>query len=464
MIFAYEYSKFVTTSVLALMTLMSVALVIKPRMMALPYIASILLFTGTMYGAEDVTSTLYSRGVGVLGTPLINFFLLILFVFYFFYSIVSGSKLRMSKHPSFWPLCLIVAFYIIYLTYGISASLNFPNMLSNKGMINFVNLMMMLSVLSWAISEQRDLSAFRNVFFTATLLMCLFGIVRYFIGGGDPANFYKNFEQSSAKITFFDYGQLVLFTVLSVYCFFKRHGQGLGKQLFFLSIILFNIFNIMLSYRRNAILGLFFVLSWIFLISGLKKKILIFAALILMVSSSLIVLQKRFVQMRGFQAKNPGITADLLDRSGGLTVAEGRFYELYRAIQITNVSPIVGLGPWGINQPRVTRHERGDFVHSSFVHMYVKSGLAGLSLYFWMLLSFSIWWIRIRKQKWNNDDNRYLAEAFFCGFLFEIPDLIFGTPIIIYRHFQILAIVFAIPFICRLMDNRIGSDHSISHF
>jgi O-antigen ligase/polysaccharide polymerase Wzy-like membrane protein len=461
MIFSYEYSKLVTTAFFVLITVSTIMLVARPRRVLLPYLLSIFVFTGTMYGAQDVISTFYTRGAGYLGIPLVNFFLMILFIFYFIYSRLTISERSILRHPAFVPLCIIIGIYALYLIYGIGNSLSFPNMLSNRGLFNFINLMMLLLVLIWAIADQRDLIAFRNLFVITTVLMCLFGIVRYFLGEGDPANYYRNFESASISITFFDYGQLVLFTITSVYFFLRREGLKIGKQSFLLMIILMNFFNILLSFRRNAILGLFFVLLWVFFISEFKRKIAIFLVLTVVLATAATVFQARFIQSRKIGHQNTGIAGDLKDKSGKLSVTKGRFGELYHAIKIVSRSPIIGLGPWGINEPRVTQHEQGDFVHSTFVHMYIKSGLVGVLVYCWVLMSYFIWWIRVRNQEWNNQDNKLLAEAFFCGFLFEVPDLLFGTPIIIYRHIQILAMILAVPFICFLVDRKIKSHHAV---
>jgi O-antigen ligase len=139
-----------------------------------------------------------------------------------------------------------------------------------------------------------------------------------------------------------------------------------------------------------------------------------------------------------------------------MALKTGRFAELYVSILAASKSPILGLGPWGENSELrdPTRERTSTFTHSSYVHMFVKAGLVGLILWVVMLLRYVIWWVRRRRADWNDPRHRAIAEAFFCGFLFWIPDSVFGTPIIIYRHFQILAMLLAIPIIAHVIDKR----------
>lgn len=451
--FTYEYSGIITGGVLALLVLTSMVLtLIKPKRIVLLYVVVLLLFTGTLYGTVGKMSTIYTRGLGYLPISLINIYLIVLFLIAL--TFITKSTIIGKRDPIIIHLLILVGLFWVYGLQSIIGPLTINNLLSDYGLFNFTNLLLFYLVLKWSINDEASLDSFEKVFFGACILMSLYGITRYVAFGGDPANYYSNFEAKNVKITYFDYGQSVLFSITLVYLYLRFQYLRIFR-LTEVAIAIVCVANIVLSFRRNAWLGLGLVLLWLLLTADFKRKIVMMISACLLFGAGMLVAHQRFTpEFRSL--KQSSLLEDIIDRKGNIAIESGRFGELYSAVLVANRFPIFGLGPWGTNKEfkRQEIERLGTFVHSSFVHMYIKMGMIGLALYVLLLLNYVFWWLRRRFTEWNNTHNKIIAESFFCGFLFWIPDAFLGTPIIIYRHLQILALLLAIPVIAFGVDRK----------
>lgn len=449
----YEYSSIFTAAFLVAMTLMTTFAMLKPRLLLFPYLIMLLMFTGTQYGARDVDLTVYSRGIGVLSFPLVNIFLYVLFAAVFIRRRIS----RKNNHPPAMldtTLLLMVTIIFVYYLYGLAADISLSNMVSQYGLINIINLYALYLMMRWWISDDRQLDLFIKVFIYVTSLMALYGVLRWGLFGGDPANYYLNFGGQATRLTYFDSGQGVLFSVLFVILYNRaRLSLDRGfKRWFYYFMMGLCLANIMLSFRRSLWFGLGLVFLWIFATSNVGRKFVILGVALMALAFGSVIYKERFDT--SYQSRwATGITSDITTKSGNIDLKEGRFSELYAAVGVANQHALLGLGPWGINSPRVTPLKEHDFVHSSIIQVYIKTGLVGVAIYVGMLISYVVWWLRVRRRKWKNHYYRLLGDAFFCGFLVELPDILFGTPLTIFRHSQIIAIIFSIPYVCLKLDS-----------
>ncbi len=446
----YEYSSVFTALCFAIIALMTTYYFIKPRRIVFPYLITLLVFTGTQYGlSEQGTTTIFTRGIGVLSIPLINVFIYILFAYVFFR---YGTRYKKINEPVVMngSLLFLIAIVILYYLYGIVTGETFENMVSHRGMINIVNLYVCYLMMKWWIYDERQLESFVKVFIYATSFMAVYGLIRWGLFGGDPANYYANFEGQSVKITYFDSGQGVLFGVLFVLLYNKTRGTLVrGITLWFYYFMMgLCMLNILLSYRRTVWVGMSLLFVWIFFTSTVSRKVLILGVAFVALAIGSGIYQKRYVASHSTQS----IVSDITDKSGKVDLKHGRFSELVNALEVANQYWMTGLGPWGINTPRVTPLKETDFVHSSILHVYIKTGIIGMVMYLAVFVGYVTWWIRRRNQLWKNNYYRSIGDAFFCGFLIEVTDIIFGTPLIIFRHSQILAILLVIPYVCYRLD------------
>jgi hypothetical protein len=138
---------------------------------------------------------------------------------------------------------------------------------------------------------------------------------------------------------------------------------------------------------------------------------------------------------------------DIGAESGG--IKENRFYELYAAANSLTGNWLFGLGSWGgfKGDADLLDYHFGiyDFVHSGFGHIILKSGLVGLALFLSLLAAYVSFYFRSRKQLTGNA--RLMSDAGFAGFLFWIPTLLIGTPIIEFRSMLLIGLTLAMPFV-----------------
>ncbi|BBO68399.1 hypothetical protein DSCA_23290 [Desulfosarcina alkanivorans] len=454
----YEYSSLVTTLSFVLLALMSVRYSFQPQKAVFSYLFFLFIFTGSLYGAEGANLTFYTRGTGLMPLSIINIYLLFLFVYAGIATRVIGPyKSIPAPKLVTVPLVLLTILFILYAGFGVLKGVAIENVLSRRGLITLLNMTILYYTLKWVIDCDVNLDLFVKLLVSVAIAMAIYGLIRFLLFGGDPANYYANFEGSRSRLTFFDYGQSVLFLVTTICLYLgSAYKKGFKKIVAYSgSGILF--VNILFSFRRTALLGLMFVVIWLFCISSLRKKMAIAILSLLLIAVSINILQTRFQNDK----KKQSMTSDLVANDGSFDVKKNRFGEIYHAVAKTNeINPFFGAGPWGVNCPRITPWKETDFVHSSLGHMYVKMGLVGLLVYVWLLVSYVLWWVFARRKKWKNERMKIIGDAFFCGFLFEIPDLLFGTPFIIYRHTQILAILLVLPGICQYLGNKL--DASVS--
>jgi hypothetical protein len=414
------------------------------------------LFTGTSYGLDEsigAVKTLYNRGVGSLGVTFLYIYLTSLFALGFMY--VTKKHLAGSKDPVLVALLITVCFVGVYGIVGMTGTITFKNALLGGSLFNNISgLLLLYLILKWTISSGPDLLTFKRMFFSLCTVMAIYGLVRFAAFGGDPANVYENHAGSTVRLTFFDIGQSTLFCITIAYIYLR------DKYLSELSCIdiivgLLCAANIILSFRREAWVGIFLVFLWFFLTSGIKRKVILAVALCLGLLVVIGTYQYRFAS-KGTGERGPAAYADLIDVKGNLSIAKSaRFGPLYKEfIFVANVSPLLGLGPWAYNKELENPFSdiKITFGHCSYLHMFIKTGWIGVALWAGMLLIYVVWWLKRRQSNWNDLRNKALAESFFCGFIFWIPDSIIACPIMVYRHLQILAMLLAIPFIAHILD------------
>ncbi len=452
---SYEYSFAFTTVYFVIVTMITLFYTTKPRNIVIPYVISILLFTGSSYGTISTVATLYSRGTGELLLSLMNIFLFFLFIFVY---TQYGARYKRLDEPvalnkSFLFVVIII---IVYDVYGILSGVSFENMLASDGMINFINMYVFYLIIKWSVFDEKQLEKLIDVFIYVAIFMSVYGLIRWAWFGGDPANFYLNYGDKPVKITYFDIGQSIIFGVTSVILYHKSRLVLVRSSVrwFYYLIIGMCLANILLSFRRTAWVGIGLIFLWIFLTSSASRKLLITGIALVALASGASILHERFNGSTGAHGeKHTGLTSDFLNKSGKIDLKHGRFAEIANAMEVANQYALTGLGPWAVNSPRVTPQRKSDFVHSSILFVYIKTGIFGMLAYITIFIAYIKWWFKVRKRSWRSNYYKALGDSFFCGLLFELPDIMFGTPLIIFRQTQIIAILLIMPYLCYRIDN-----------
>jgi hypothetical protein len=254
-------------------------------------------------------------------------------------------------------------------------------------------------------------------------------------------------EHLKVRITFQDIGQSLMFAFVFAYAILmllKGKVSGVMSRLVYVSLALLAVFNIIFSYRRNAWAGLVILLLWLFFVSDWKKKfVLLIIASICVGGLGTYVVSKRFAAESG-SAGTPTLTGDFT-RKGSVSMDQGRFAELKNATLATmDENPLFGFGPWGSYTSSPSLGQFAYFTHSAIVHVLFKTGIIGLLLFVAPFLSMVFWTLRRRREFPQDSKLLILSDAAFGGVLFMTPEFLFGTPIILFRHLQLVGFFIAL--------------------
>jgi hypothetical protein len=235
--------------------------------------------------------------------------------------------------------------------------------------------------------------------------------------------------------------------------------MSLARRTLLLGWLVAEIATVALSFRRSSLVGLslmFAVLLWRlpwqrrWLVGGL--------GVLAMIPAAGILVQQRL----RFSTGNQSFIASLLYDVGpdrGTDVS--RFYELEAAARSLEGYWLFGLGSWGTyygNEDILDYHfGKFDFVHSGFGHLVLKSGLVGLTAFLALLAAFSLHYLRYRKNMKGN--SALLADAGFAGFLFWMPTLLIGTPVIEFRTMLLIGLTLSLPYLTQYAGARHSSAH-----
>lgn len=413
----------------------------RPKYILKLYCAILFLFTSSAIGSIDKIILIYDRGVGVLPVTIINIFLFFLFFYFLVRHIVSKNTIIQVE--SFAPgvaFNILLVFCIIYLSFGILIGVPIKDVLGNRGIINVVNLCLLVSILKWGIESLEQVDSLKKVTLFCVFLSAAYGIIRFAFMGGDPANVYNNVERLNVTITYQDIGQSLLFAFVfaySIMMLLKGRLSCQREKLFYIVLSLLTIVNIVFSYRRNAWAGLVILLLWLLFVSDWKKKfVLLLIASICIAGMGTYVVSKRFSTEGSTNA--PTITGDFT-RKGEVSFDRGRFSELKIAILETmDEKPLFGFGPWGRYTSSASIGQFAYFTHSAIVHVLFKTGIVGLMLFVMPFFTLVFWVLRRRGRFPDNSRLLILSDAAFGGVLFMTPEFLFGTPVILFRHFQLV--------------------------
>ena len=451
-------SETITSVALVFLAFASVSAVVfrRSHYIILLYCMVLFLFTSSDIGATEKIILIYDRGVGALPITILNIYLIVVFVYFLCLRIFSRHHKATESFRPGRRIYILLAFCILYLLFGVVTDISIREILSGRGIMNIINMCLLISILMFSIESSEILNELKNISLFCLFISAMYGFIRYILFGGDPANFYANVENLDVRLTYVDIGNSILFGFsfsYSVLKLLKEHLSDMKSRVFFISLSFLSLFNIIFSYRRTAWAGLLILLIWLILILEFKKKlVLIIVAFIGISIVGTYVVSKRFTGKIGV-AGHSTIYGDITSK-GQVSITRGRFSELSNATMATlKEHPFLGFGPWGRYSARAELGNFAYFTHSSIVHMLFKTGTIGLYLFCWPLISLALWTITRRKLFPKDSKFKILSDSAFGGFLFSIPDILFGTPIIIYRHLQILGFFIAVIYCSYVFRN-----------
>jgi len=434
----------------------------------LVYLLPLFCFPNASWGLVETTagSNFYTRGTGTFFFSAINLMLFSLaaqaFVLRRF-----GSPPRAAHN-----LKVPAAIFLALMAGNIAVFFALPDvywfqLLAPSGLLNVFNLMLAFYVLTTCFGDDKALDRLVNLLIAVVALRGVWGLVRYVALGGDPANFYSNFQHIDVKLTFFDIND----SLLAAMCFFlvvwrllTDQVRGLGMRSLYAGIALLELFIIVFSYRRTGWGGFGLALLLLaFNVNRVQRAWLLgsymFAGLPLIIY--------KLVQRSATSVAHGGASGgSLLEKAfpdivhnGSISFTIGRFAELYAAFLSVRESPWWGLGAWGhysgFRFSDLAWHE-GDFgwMHSAVLHIALKTGVIGVVAMLMVMVGAFRFVRRNNARLALRERGVLLAGA--AGLLFSLPNWLFGTPVIEYRTMQLLALVLALPYCAVAVADRRG--------
>jgi O-antigen ligase len=422
----------------------------RPKYPVYLLIGVLIFFSAATWGRLEVTSTIYDRGTGQFNFSFVN-----LYLWGTALAIALASPFRRTPAAPcdltkyFW---LFNLFFSAHVVAGLASDVPFADIMSYNGVLNVLNMSVMIFVLQQAFDNPRDLDELTKLFMVSVFARGIFGLVRFAFFGGDPTNVYASYEKIAIKLTFFDINDGLIATVAAFYAAWRLAWDGKtmtrsGKW-FYGALLVVEILVVVLSYRRTAIGG-FALAGLLFVILQPKPRRLLFLLIgsVVFALGLGVIVTGRLQQIRGTRG---GILEALLpDLFAGKSgdVSTGRFGELFMAFDTIRDHWLLGAGTWAEFRGGVIGYHFGvyDFVHSGIVHIWLKTGLVGLVLFLGGLLSYIVF--VHAKRRMIEPGQRAFFEAGYAGFLFSIPNVLVGTPIIEFRTMLLFGLVLAIPYL-----------------
>lgn len=426
-----------------------------PKLVALGFIAVIFTFSDSTWGQLEVERTIYSRGVGMFYFSLLNLVLL-----------VAGVAVLVKRlaNPHSPPVAMPMSKYFIgfvflllsHIVIGLMMGIDLDVILGYRGIINVFNMLIFMYLVIMAFQNEKDTMNLMFVIIALAAVRAIFGVVRFVWFGGDSANPYRNFDGLDIKIFFFDIGDNFVAS-LAAFCAAWLLASpeirlSLFKRALLCAFLLLEIAAVALSFRRASLLGL--GLMFVLLLFKLPPRKRLFFALFAagLLSGIAYVFFEHRLQ---FNASDNILDALIFDISPEKTINESRFYELYAASKSVGDNWLFGLGTWGkfdADYRRLAYHMGSfDFVHSGFGHLILKTGLVGCLLFSCVLIAYASYYFKHRGGLVGKA--RLLADAGFAGFLFWLPTLLIGTPIIEFRTMLLIGLTLALPFVAVGLQN-----------
>ncbi|WP_162256939.1 O-antigen ligase family protein [Noviherbaspirillum sp. Root189] len=424
-----------------------------PKWVVLGFLVVLFGFADSTWGQVEAQSgNIYSRGVGLFYFSLLNLVLLTAGLALFIKRLANpyGPQLAPPMTKYFAAFVFMLAGHVVV---GLMIGKDLNVILGLNGFFNVLNMFVFMFLVISAFEKDRDMTTLIFMILSIAVIRGVFGGVRYFLFDGDTANPYRNFEGLNIKIYFFDISDNYV-AALAAFCSAwllttPQVKLNIFTKVLLLGVVALEVAAVALSFRRSSLIGLGLMFVFLFLRLPARRKLffaIAAAALLAMVAS--VFFQHR---LQFNTASGGGILQSLIydiAPSRG-SIKDNRFYELYAAAQSMEGHWLFGRGTWGtFTGDRELLSYHGDdfgFVHSGFGHLILKSGLFGVGLFIAMLVTFITFYLRHRKSVFGNAS--LLADAGFAGFLFWIPTLLIGTPIIEFRTMMLFGLTLAMPFV-----------------
>lgn len=424
------------------------------RFAALLFFVVILCSINPGYGfSEPPPFSVYTKGSSIFFFPIIQCYLYGLFLATLFKDRFESITVLKGAGQG-WMLAF-AALFACHVAYGLVYGVSLSELVSQFGLINVLHMSMIAYVAVSVIRDEKSLAWFTKTLLAIAVARGCYGLGRFLFLGGDPQNAYANLFNLDLKITFWDFNEGLIASLVVFYCAGRLlRGWGtlsLATRAFFVGAIVIELLVILFSYRRTNWYGFLLAACYfVWLLPKSKRAITALIFVLLMLPPVVYLSTQR--EQEALHKSNLSLIERIapdVSKEGGITSRYARFYELSKALDTIAQSPLVGVGTWGefdvgSSSLGLDYHQgQFGFVHSGLGHVLLKSGIIGLIIFCGVL--FSAW--RFASRVRSHVPGKYLAlfEAFKAGLIFLVPVLLFGTPIIEFRSMALLGVILAVP-------------------
>ncbi len=426
-----------------------------PKLVVYGFLAVLFLFSYSTWGALDTVDTIYSRGSGLFYFSLLNLCLFVAGISALVRKLANPQSpyLAAPLAPYFFAFVFMM---LSHIALGLMSGIELNVILAYEGLLNLFNMFIFMYLIVMAFNTEKDKRNLLLAFLILAAVRSIFGLVRYFLFDGDSANPYRNFEGMDIKIFFFDIADNFV-AAIGAFCaawllLNPSVKLSLLKRVLLYAFLALEVAAIALSYRRSSLLGLALVFGFMLFLIPPRKRLQFMILGVAMLAVAVVTFFEDRTQFAGANDIFSSLTYDIAPKKG----EQNRFYELYAASESLKGHWLFGLGTWGTftgDQDLLAFHMgKFQFVHSGFGHIVLKSGIAGLLIFCGLLFSYIAYYLRHRKRLAGN--SKLLADVGFAGFVFWIPTLLVGTPIIEFRTMLLFGMCLALPFVAVGVNNR----------
>jgi hypothetical protein len=428
-----------------------------PKFVALGFVGVLFIFSDSTYGQLTVQASIYGRGVGIFYFSLLHMALLVSGFAVLCKQLATPGTTQLAPPVTKWFLALVFLMFG-HVVVGLILGIDLHVILGYNGFMNILNMLVLMYVVIEGFKNEGDKERLLFTIIALAAVRAAFGLVRYAFFGGDTANPYKNLDNLDIKLVFFDIGDNYVVSMgafCAAWLLMSPHARLSGlKRLALFGLLILQVAAVALSFRRSSLIGLALMFALlVYRLPGRQRVIVtLFAAGFLTAIAGVFFQQRLQFASEG----KGGILSSLVFDIARDNVEDSRFYELYAAAQSVGGNWLFGLGSWGTftGDDELLFYHGGqyDFVHSGFGHIILKAGFIGLLLFCGLLYAYISHYFKSRKYLAGNAI--LISDAGFAGFLFWIPTLLIGTPIIELRTMLLLGLTLAMPFIATRMESN----------
>jgi lipoprotein signal peptidase len=386
---------------------------------------------GLAAGTTQAAYDLYYIGSNELNISIVELALLTLL----FAVVVQRAtrKIIPSKTPfPLWPAVAFTAVYLVQLAIALGRGLAFSAATNYySGRLMFDTLLSAVLVIWLVRDEDRDKLV--ELLVGLITARAIFGTVRLLFFGGDPLNYYANYQFHRVSISFWDLPDAAFLAFAALYAIGRlargKHRNPLAAP-GWLALAVLSSALIGLTYRRSTVLGYVLVLAAFFVLRGLWKRP---EWLFMPIAAAVIGLWGLFQRFEG-QSFVGLLTSDSVSSSGALT--GNRFLESASAFVTVMRYPLLGKGLAGAYDvlPLFVPFAPPTLVHNVVLFIWLKLGIAGVLVLGWLCFAVLrlVWHARRRMSP--EDPRRLFLDVCLASSVLWVGNGLIGTPLIDHRH------------------------------